>query len=280
MKIPIRSMIVAPKDHLLVQCDLSQAESWVVAFLANERNMKRALMYGDIHTQTAGSALFYSDVGCPHDWDKDTRTCKLCSRVVDKTGRYVGKRYNHASAYRMKAERAAQVINKDSDKPPFFTVTVKESKKFSEAWHNYYNLKVWWGEIEEKLRQTRSLTTTYGRSRVFFAQWGDELFKEATAYEPQSTVADHFNGKLHPVLRVPGGLKRIYHELVKPYPDRRIINQSHDSAIVVAPKGDALELAAQMKSYIQRPMLINNEEFTIPADAEIGERWGELEGVK
>lgn len=280
MKIYVRSMIRASPGMVLVSCDLSQAESWIVAFRANEPNMKRALQFGDIHTETAGNALFHANVGCQHDWKvviKGELWRCHCQREVTKLMRYVGKRYNHASAYRMGADRSAEVINKDSDKPPFFTVTIKQSRLFSASWHSYYNLKVWWSEIEHQLSQTRRITTCYGRSRVFFGAWGNELWKEATAYEPQSTVADHFNGHIHPELGVRGGLLEIYRQLVKPYHDRRIINQSHDSFIAEVPKQDGVEFAAQSKTLLLRPLVINNEEFTIPVDAEWGERWGELE---
>lgn len=282
MKLYVRSMVLAPKGKNLVAVDLSQAESWIVAFRANEKNMQYSLLHSDIHTDSA-AALFDPDNYCTHKWSKnpdESRNCTCCECVIVKTARYIGKRYNHASAYRMKYARAAQVINKDSDKPPYVTVTLSESKMFQERWHKRYNLKSWWKEIEDNLSRTRTLTTTYGRSRTFFAQWGDELFKEATAYEPQSTVADHFNGMVHPELGVKGGLIEIRRQLVKPYNDRKIVQQGHDSCIVECPKSDAPELAQQMMALLRRPLVINGMEFTIPTDAEIGERWGELEGVK
>lgn len=281
MKIYVRSMVVAPEGKTLIAFDLSQAESWIVAFLANERNMKNALMFGDIHTETAGNALFHSDTGCGHLWNLITKgelwSCPNCQREVTKLMRYVGKRYNHASAYRMGAERAAQVINKDSDKPPYFTVTVKESKRFSIAWHNYYHLKGWWDEIEKQLRDTRTIKTPYGRERTFFAAWGNELFKEATAFVPQSTVGDHFNGKTHRELGIRGGLREVYYQLVKPYADHRITNQSHDSAILEVPTVVAKDLLEPIMKLMQRPLVVNNEEFTIPVDIEWGTRWTEMQ---
>ena len=275
-------MVRAPTGKVLIQCDLSQAESWIVAYRANERNMKHALMYGDIHTESAGNALFYANSSCPHKWHKlDPKiklwTCENCGVTVDELMRYVGKRYNHASAYRMGPDRAAQVINKDSDKPPYFTVTVKQSKIFSAAWHSYFELKPWWADIEKQLFDTRSITNAYGRKRTFFAQWGNELFKEATAYDPQSSVADHFNGKTHPELGIKGGLREIKKQLVNPYKDHKLINQSHDSAILECPLIVGQEMALRMKALLLRPLVIRNEEFTIPADAEWGDRWGELE---
>jgi DNA polymerase I-like protein with 3'-5' exonuclease and polymerase domains len=227
-KISIRSMLVAPPGKLLVSVDLSQAESWIVAYLADEPNMQHSLNYSDIHSDSA-AALFFENNYCIHEWKdiaEGAKCCKKCELIIVKTARYIGKRYNHASAYRMKPPRAAQVINKDSDKPPFVVITLEESRMYSERWHRRYNIKLWWSEIEQKLSSNRTLTTTYGRRRTFFGQWGEELFKEATAFEPQSTVADHFNGVTHPELRIEGGLQQIYIQLIKPYPDRMIIKVS------------------------------------------------------
>jgi DNA polymerase I-like protein with 3'-5' exonuclease and polymerase domains len=284
MKISVRSMVRAPKGKVLVAADLSQAESWIVAYSAEEQNMQYSLNESDIHTDSA-SALFYPDSYCTHKWKKenDTHQCTVedCGIVIVKTARYIGKRYNHASAYRMKPPKAATVINKDSDKPPFVTVTLSESRMYSERWHNRYRIKGWWTEIEHQLNINRTLVTPYGRSRTFFAQWGEELFKEATAYVPQSTVADHFNGMVHPELGISGGLREIRRKLVKPYSlERRIINQSHDSCIIECPTSDGEELCQSMMRLLKRPLVIKNTEFTIPVDGEIGERWGEMESRK
>lgn len=280
MKISIRSMIVAPPGKVLVAADLSQAESWIVAYLAHEKNMQWSLNGSDIHTDTA-AALFHPENICVHNWRKvnENALCANCGLEIVKTARYIGKRYNHASAYRMKYPRAAQVINKDSDKPPFVTVTIAESKVYSERWHSRYNIKMWWKQIEEQLSNTRTLTTPYGRTRTFFAAWGDELFREATAYVPQSTVADHFNGMVHPELGISGGLSSIRNKLVAPYADRCIINQSHDSCIIECPQQDGKEVAQQMQNLLRRPLVIHGQEFTIPVDGEIGERWGEMEKI-
>lgn len=283
MKVFLRSMYVSPPGYSLVAADLSQAESWIVAYLANEQSMKYSLNHSDIHTDSA-AALFYPESPCLHKWKKqqnEERICVGCSIVIVKTARYIGKRYNHASAYRMKYVRAAEVINKDSDKAPYVTVTLAESQTFSERWHQKYSLKPWWSEIEWKLdKQARTLTTCYNFERTFFAAWGEELFKEATAFEPQSTVADHFNGAIHPELNVEGGMRVIYKKFVKPYNDHKIINQSHDSCMIECPTPVAEEMCQNMMRTLYRPILLRGEMFTIPVDGEVGDRWGELEERK
>lgn len=282
MKVSYRSIFIAPPGKLLVSVDLSQAESWVVAYLANERNMKYALFNSDIHCQSAGAIYVLN--GCNHDWIKKENKCRVCGTVLTKDQRYIGKRKNHSTAYGVGPDKSARIINADSDKPPYVSVTVKESETHHNLWHSYYNVKGWWGRVLEKGRE---MITSYGRKRTFYGQWGDELEREKIAFEPQSTVADHFNGKIHPEVGIEGGLIKIYETLIKPwwcgatYCDHqrchKIINQAHDSCILEIPKDSALNIGEEAMRYLYRPIIINDETFTIPVDGKIGERWDEDE---
>jgi DNA polymerase I-like protein with 3'-5' exonuclease and polymerase domains len=268
-KLKFRSMFIAPKDKYLLQVDLSQAESWVVAWEAKDENMKYSLQNGDIHTDTA-TIIFEVDK----------------SQIDPKgTQRYLAKRINHGSGYGMKPPRQTEIINKDSSEPPYLVVTVPEVTKYQDKWHgHFWRVREWHGEIRDELRLNRTLITTYGRKRVFYGQMpsGDtgEFWKEAYAYKPQSTVADHFTGLLHPELQIPGGMKEIWKQICVPYPDIKMINMSHDSLILEVPKTSILPVALSCKHLLERPLIINGEQFTIPVDAEYGERNGEWEKIK
>jgi DNA polymerase I-like protein with 3'-5' exonuclease and polymerase domains len=262
-------MFIAPKDKLIVMVDLSQAESWIVAYLANEVKMKEALALGIIHEQTAANALFF----CPIE-------------EVSKTMRYLGKRSNHALSYRMSGKRLTQVVNKDSDQPPFITITNQQGNEYHDNWHRYYDLKEWWYSIEKQLDRDRTLITPYGRRRTFYGNLQNpyerhEVHKQATAHVPQSTIADHFTGKLHPELGIKGGLKEVYRQVIQPSSGNiELCNMSHDSLAMYVPKNLVSEITEQTKQLIARPIVVNGELFTIPVDAEIGERYGSLEKVK
>ncbi len=277
-------MVAAPKGVLLANFDLSQAESWVVAYLADEQKMKHALMYGDIHTETAGNALFFGTVGCEHIWKKQqdkSYVCAVCSRIVTEVMRYTGKRTNHASSYGMGPFRFAEVVNKESDQPPFVTISIAQAKQYSANWHSYYTgIAQWWKRIQYQLGIDRTIVTPYGFPRVFFGQWGDELFKEAYAFIPQSTVADHFNGAIQPELGLPGGLIEVRNRIRTKSLPARILNQSHDSCLILFKEECKDELLPLVHSTLLRPMVVEGEQFTIPVDCEIGERWGELEKIK
>jgi len=251
-------MFVAEKDHLLISFDFKQAETWVVAHLANEPAMINSLQHGDIHTDTA--CVIYN---CKPD-------------AITKPMRYIGKKSNHALAYREGYLMFTSSVNKESDKPPYVVITNKEGKRITEAWHSYYNLKQWWAQIEYELGQNhRTLKTPYGRIRTFFAPWGSELFKEATAFLPQSTAVDHLNGAVQQEVGIVGGLREVRRRYVAKGACK-VVNQSHDSIIVEATNGEARNLIEPITKLLFRPMVINGQEFRIPVEVEIGERWGEL----
>ncbi len=108
--------------------------------------------------------------------------------------------------------------------------------------------------------------------------WGDELFKEATAYVPQSTVGDHALGAVQPELGIEGGLLSVY-KMFKSHPEIRVVHTAHDSIMLEVPIGTELEVGGRIYSALHRPLVVNYEELTIPVDCEVGERWGELEKV-
>lgn len=261
-RISVRSQFIASPGCVLIQWDLSKAESWIVAWLADDYNMKQSLIHGDLHTDTAANALF-----------------EVPKEQVTKVMRYTGKRWNHASAYRMGFKKAMAVVNSESDKPPYLVVSLQESKNFSIKWHGYYpNIKrVWWADIEEKARKNRTIVNSYGVVHVFFERWGEELFKQMTAWEPQSTIAYHMNGMLHPELGIPGGVVEVHKQFQNAM---LIVNQSHDSIIADVPKANIDDVLIPVTNLLRRPLVVNGEEFTIPVDAEMGERWGELESVQ
>lgn len=262
-KYPMRSMLVAPKDHVLIEWDLSQAETWVVAYLANEEKMKHSLHFGDIHTDTS-SVIFTTPI----------------IEVTD-IQRFLGKKGNHQLSYGSTHYKLAQSINAESDQPPFVTVSLHESKVIYDGWHELYtNVKdVFWADVRRQLDLNRVLITPYGRHRTFFAAWGDELFKESYAYIPQSTVADHLNGRVQPELGIEGGLLHVKRRFVDNGP-LRIVNQSHDSFIGECHSSVASDLIDPISDLLRRPIVIAGEEFTIPVDCKIGDRWGELEKVE
>lgn len=282
MKYKIRSLFIPSPGYTFLAMDLSQAETWVVAYLANEPKMKDALLNSDIHTITA-AGIFLPQTECFHDiWENidGKRVCKSCQSTVSEIERYLGKRSNHGNSYRMSADRWTQVINADSDKPPFVTVSLAQAKAYRLKWLRLYpGVVTWWKEIEGAMGRNRTLKTTYGRKRTFGGIWGDSLFKEATAYEPQSTVADHALGMTHPDLGIEGGLLGIAkHPEIKRH--CKIVHTAHDSVMLEIPEREVDTFAPICYGLFHRPLVVKGESFNIPVDLEVGGRWGEMQKIK
>jgi len=99
---------------------------------------------------------------------------------------------------------------------------------------------------------------------MFTSRWGDELFKEAYAFIPQSTVADIINER---------GLAYIMDN-----PELRgveILNQVHDSIVLqisyeqVSVERHA-EIIKKIVNSLQTPISFRGQTFSIPADTHVG----------
>jgi hypothetical protein len=250
-------MLRAPKGKLLLSVDLSQAEAWIVAYCANEPTMKLELQFGDIHKRTARTIL------------------DIPARDLTEDERYTGKKCNHAFNYLMGPDRAAEVINKEGQ----IVVTVRQTKIYRKKYLELYRIENWWLDVENQLKQFHTITTPYGFTRRFYNS-GKEGLKEGVAFIPQSTVADHMYGRTQPG-GIDGGLKLVEANIIRGNRSLRIIHSAHDSCIIEFDRTmDIYELYGEVKKYIKRPMVINGEEFTIPCDAKVGERWEEFEKLK
>lgn len=245
-------------------CDLSQAESWIVAYLSEDEGMKSALNKGIIHETTA-SRLYNKPI-----------------ETITKIERYAGKQCNHAFAYRMEPKRHMETVNKYSTEPPYITIDFKQSTQRFNIWHSTYPLvrQKWWPEIDYQIINTRVLTTPYGFTRHFYGGLREgyerqETFKAATAFIPQSSVADHAFGAICPALGIRGGIKEISRR-VSDTGLGNIINTSHDSVCVECRQSDSAEASEIMVECMKRPLVIKGEEFTIPVDCEVGYNYGEM----
>lgn len=252
MKLKIRSMVRADPDYCFIETDLSGAEAWIVAYLSDDKAMQHELSEGDLH-KYAASFIFskpYSD--------------------ISDNERYVGKKANHSLNYRTSPNMLAISINKEG----LISVSIAQAKTYYNRWHAAFNVRLWWSDIESQLNRNRTIITSYRRKRVFHGRWCDDMLKAATAYEPQSTVADHMYGALCPEVGIEGGLLHLHKKILVKYKEIQLIQTAHDSAVLHCPKVIANEILDLTVSCLKRPLVVRGQEFTIPVDSKIyPERW-------
>ena len=115
-----------------------------------------------------------------------------------------------------------------------------------------------------------------GRKRIFFARWGDELFRQAYSFVPQSTVADCLNFAMVKLYNMTEGGE--YTTFVKP----QLMLQVHDSFVVQC-RTDPLHVEQTIhiiKEAFNIPIYIKGRTLRIPVKLKWGRNWEEMEEVE
>ena len=264
----LRSMFIADPGYEMAEFDLNRGESWVYAHLADDPLMMRIHQeQGDFHIVTACAISEAFGVPIREDeWDAfAAATPERAYRL-----RYLGKKTNHASAYRMGPERFVQVVNAEADDTGI-TISLRQAKKAQKLWLGRYPfIRAWWGKIDEALtHHPHQLTTPYGRVRTFYDvryPLNSHTQKEATSWVPQSTSVDYMNG----------GMLKVFNEIVKPGKwGTELLHQNHDSILVQYKKENRDLVLPAVAKRLLSTVEINGYEVTIPVEASYGPSWGQ-----
>jgi DNA polymerase-1 len=248
-----RRLFVADPGCTFIQGDLSQAEARVVAFMANDERLIRVFAEGgDIHRRNA-SIIFHKE---PADVTNDER--QLAKRII------------HASNYGMGPRQFKETCWTDMG----MEVTEARARELLNMYFaQFIGVSRWHTEIQSQVKRNRTLTTPYGRKRMFFGYIGDDLFREAYSYIPQATVVDHLNKSLLDL-----------DELFKGSPGigATLMMQVHDSLMVQCAEKDVERVGDLMKQYMDRPVPAtrNTLSFRIPVDFKVGKSWQDLKELK
>lgn len=252
----IRRMFLADDGKVLIGRDYSQAEARLVARIARCRALIELFddPTRDVHTENA-SRIFKCE------------TTKLISDGGDVRDdqRYLAKRVIHASNYGMSEFRLMQVVNEDAAVTGV-RIDLKEARRLIQMYFMMYPeiKEVFWRRVEQDIRFNRMLTTPFGRKRLFFGRYDDQLLREAYSYIPQSTVGDL-------------GCKAVvncYHDIEKVVPGAELLLQVHDAVYMQCWEKDVEMVASMMEKAMNIPIEVDGSVFTIPTDCKVGKNWG------
>jgi len=167
IKLPnIRKLFIPDPGYLIADADLSGADAQVVAWEAEDEDLKAAFRAGmKIHHKNA-TELFGEDyVNAEPQWKK--RLYQQCKAAVHLT--------NYGGSGRTLAKSQGW--------------TTREATNFQERWfHLHPGIKQWHRSVERSLAETRGVVNKFGFRHTFFDRI-DAIFPEALAYIPQSSVA-------------------------------------------------------------------------------------------
>ena len=181
--------------------------------------------------------------------------------------RQAGKKSNHALNY---GERYRTFALQNE-------IEEREAKIICDLYTSqaYTGIPLWWQEVRDQLRKNRTLISLLGRKVEFLDEWGDDLFRAAYSFNPQSTVGDMVNDALiaFEADRRPHMLKA------------DLLTQTHDSATLQYPEDDWLncaKFAIDFDEHLSPWMESKGRKFKIDTDLKVGYDWGhmiELKGI-
>jgi DNA polymerase-1 len=239
-----RRVVVPSPGKVFVEADLRQAESRIVAWLAEDEEAMEIYNSGkNIHRWNAAKMfnMKYEDVEEKNEPGEPY---------------YKAKKTQHAFNYRLGAIHAADIIG----------CTVAEAKLIKARNEKAFPKVVEWQKtIEEESHTNRLLITPLGRRRLFLGRQGDDLVRKMIAFVPQSTCVDYLNRGM---LRVDRTLENR---------DAEILAQTHDGFLMECRKEEVEFHGAVIKSCCEQPMTINGRELIIPVKIRVGENWRDVE---
>lgn len=246
-----RKYLIADDDTMIYNIDLSQAENRVVAYISPEPNMMSAFENKiDLHKQTAGLIFGKS-------WEEisdEAGSSEIGGGTFSE--RFWGKKANHGLNYDLGYKTFAFL----------YEIPEADAKFIVERYHKAYpgvrNYHAW---VRHQLSKNRTLENLFGRKRLFLDRWGDELFKSAYSFIPQSTVAEIINRR---------GIIYIYYnqEMFRPVD---LLLQVHDNIIFqMNYKKYSWEAQAQclilIKESLESELTWRGQNFSIPISLEVG----------
>jgi DNA polymerase-1 len=246
----VRQFIIADDGMIIYMIDLSQAENRIVANIAPEPLQKMAFDKGiDVHSQTYAliNGMAIEDVS-----DEDG-SCELGTGEYSQ--RFWGKKANHSLNY----DLGYKMFSLKYELPE------RVGKVFVERFHQVYpGIRQYHAWVRVALGKDRTLTNLFGRKRLFLNRWGDDMFREAYAQIPQSTVADKMNEQ---------GIAFIY-ENQQWFHNVYLMNTIYDSIIFEMPISvgwtEHAEVILRVVESLETPLDWHGTKFTIPADVVMG----------
>lgn len=123
-------------------------------------------------------------------------------------------------------------------------------------------IQMWHKQRIEEVKQHGSITTMFGRRRIFFDRGNDaSTHRKAIAFEPQSCTGEEIDRGLYQVW--------------KAFPQVQLLNQVHDSILLQLPLSEATDLVPQVLETMKVTLeLKGGRRFSVPLEAAGGWNWG------
>jgi len=245
-----RHLYIASPGCLFVKGDLKQVEAMIVAWIL--KSLGDSTLYDlyqnpsfDIHRWCAANFVYL----IPEDQVTPTQRNKG------------GKLANHSGNYMA----GPGVMERRSLQMGLEGFTYQYCKAvLKRRLDGIPGLRVWWSDVERKIKETRTLSTCFGRRLHFFGRLEGEELRSAVAFEPQSVGTGDICNKM-------------LIELAKS--DKWFPVMTVQDEIILEAKDEYVDDAARAMlnaSKIPLNLRPNVEPLLVPIEIEIGKNWKDM----
>jgi DNA polymerase I-like protein with 3'-5' exonuclease and polymerase domains len=262
-------------DNLFYSFDLRQAEWIVCAFFGQDGNMMRVYEEGkDPHVWTG-----YLISGVPEDLIRNE--AKIVGHetnsllIEEKRRKEMPELFQEGNWFlprtmsiRQMGKKANHGLNLDESAEGFalvYEIEYSESRRIYAGYHNGYPgiQKGMHSYVQDCLRKDRILKNCFGEKRHFRDAWGRDLFREAYAFVPQSTVV-HITDN---------AMILAYEDASSHMRDVELMQEVHDSLTCQYPVGDwksTAKMIDTMRRLMSPTCAYWGRDFTIGVDLKVG----------
>jgi len=232
-------MFIPKEGYSFIVRDLWQAEALAVSVLSQCQSFLGRLRDGKKTHRLVASWIFNK----PED-------------QIDSNNRpggeyYTGKRVGHGLNYGLGPVLLATTLQ----------CSVKKAKEYIDTYFKYaHEIKAWHQEIKDNFNHSLTLMTPLGRKRVFRDRTGEDLYRKAYAFIPQSLVADlNHLGMIKLEYLLPGGAE--------------IVQEGYD-ALVIESQDQLIDLVKElMEIAFKKSIFCKGTFFEIPGETTTNRRW-------
>lgn len=185
---------------------------------------------------------------------------------------YIAKMICHAANYDMRGPTFALNVLQKSEGA--IRLSVAQAKMYLDTYHKTFpEIRQWHNEIQNMLVKQKSiLYNLFGEPRLFNSPWGDELFREAYAFIPASTVGQIINK---------AKTRMQFHVEEGDILDTDMLQNGHDSALAQTTLGQEKYISDMLQHYINVPLVnFNGEKFNMRSESQCGFNWGPMKVKK
>lgn len=263
-----------------IEFDKAGAEWIVVAYLSGDANMIAICESGEsphVHTGSLMTGVPKEIILAEHkllETSTDPIAVENARRTIPELAKWegwlprsmsirqMGKKSNHALNYDMSHVRAALEWEvEEAEAKQIIRLYREVAYPGVPLWHEF--------DVRAQLRKDRTLVNLLGRKYIFRDAWGDDLFKEAYAYIPQSTIADL-------VLRAMIALYRDPQVSAK----SELLTQTHDSFLAqinFTSWEEVAEFVYRALDSLDTPLTAKGRTFRVGTDFKVGPSWGHMQ---